>query len=340
MSCGLGAVVLVFMLVKYNTTDSVTEKDFLKNDIQQLEEKREELEITLQKLIDTYSVENQEIQSIQKRIADQKKLLSNKDSNISQMKKDLAQLKKDIKDTKVEKKTDTIKIENKGEENYILGLKVEGKKIVILLDASASMTNEKLINIIKVKNGSKEDKLKASKWLRTKKIIGWLLARLPASSEVMVIAYNDDIHFLGGRNWIGRGSSEDIQSILKDLAVLIPEGGTNLQKGLRTARNFKPTNLYLITDGLPTIGESRFSGLNPFATCNSLLGKSSKISGECRIKLFQHSIYENMPPGVIGTPRINVILLPIEGDPDAVNEYWAWSSATGGLLISPASDWP
>ena len=201
-------------------------------------------------------------------------------------------------------------------------------------------TKKKLINIIKVKNGSKEDKLKASKWLRTKKIIGWLLARLPASSEVMVIAYNDDIHFLGGRNWIGRGSSEDIQSILKDLAVLIPEGGTNLQKGLRTARNFKPTNLYLITDGLPTIGESRFSGLNPFATCNSLLGKSSKISGECRIKLFQHSIYENMPPGVIGTPRINVILLPIEGDPDAVNEYWAWSSATGGLLISPASDWP
>ena len=76
MSWGLGAVVLVFMLVKYNTTDSVTEKDFLKNDIQQLEEKREELEITLQKLIDTYSVENQEIQSIQKRIADQKKLLS------------------------------------------------------------------------------------------------------------------------------------------------------------------------------------------------------------------------------------------------------------------------
>ena len=340
MSCGLGAVVLVFMLVKYNTTDSVTEKDFLKNDIQQLQEKREELEITLQELIDTYSVESQKVKSIQKRIADQKKLLSNKDLNIGQMKKDLAQLKKDIKDTKIEKKTDTIKIENRGEENYILGLKVEGSKIIILLDASASMTNEKLIDIIKVKNGSKEGKLKASKWLRVKKIIGWLLARLPVSSEVMVIAYNDDIHFLGGKNWIGRDSSEHIQSILTDLTVLMPEGSTNLQKGLRTAKNFRPTNLYIITDGLPTVGESRFSSLNPFATCNSLLGKSNKISGECRVKLFQHSVYENMPPGVIGTPRINVILLPIEGDPDAANEYWAWTSTTGGLLISPASDWP
>ena len=56
----------------------------------------------------------------------------------------------DAKIPKVEKKTDIIKIENKGEENYILGLKVEGRKIIILLDASASMTNEKLIDIIKI----------------------------------------------------------------------------------------------------------------------------------------------------------------------------------------------
>ena len=340
MSCGLGAVVLVFMLVKHNTSDSVIETDFLKNDIEQLQEKKEVLAVTLQELIADYSNDSQQIKSIQKRIADYKNLLSNKDSNINLIKENLAQLKKDIKDTKVEKKKDIIKIENKGEENYILGLKVEGRKIIILLDSSASMTNEKLIDIIKIKNGSKLEKLKAKKWLRAKKTVSWLLARLPKNSEVIVVAYNDGIHFLGGSNWISRESDENIQSILTDLNMLVPEGSTNLQKGLRSISNLRSTNLYLITDGLPTTGESRFRSLNPFSGCSSLLGKSNKISGECRIQLFQHSVYESMPPGVVGTPKVNVILLPIEGDPDAVNEYWAWSSATGGLVISPASNWP
>ena len=38
MSCGLGAVVLVFMLVKHNVSDSVIETDFRKNDIEQLQD--------------------------------------------------------------------------------------------------------------------------------------------------------------------------------------------------------------------------------------------------------------------------------------------------------------
>ena len=37
MSCGLGAIVLVFMLVKHNVNDSSVELDNLKNDIQNLE---------------------------------------------------------------------------------------------------------------------------------------------------------------------------------------------------------------------------------------------------------------------------------------------------------------
>jgi len=44
-----------------------------------------------------------------------------------------------------------------------LGLKVEGQKIAILVDNSASMTNEKLIDIIKTKHSSKKDKQQAKK---------------------------------------------------------------------------------------------------------------------------------------------------------------------------------
>jgi hypothetical protein len=66
------------------------------------------------------------------------------------------------------------------------------------------------------------------------------------------------------------------------------------------------------------------------------LGKSATISGECRLKLFRQSIRDSSLRGV----TVNVILLPIEGDPDAANEYWAWAAQSGGLVISPAANWP
>ena len=40
MSCGLGAIVLVFMLVKLNGESSILETDLLKKDIQRLEDKK------------------------------------------------------------------------------------------------------------------------------------------------------------------------------------------------------------------------------------------------------------------------------------------------------------
>jgi len=34
------------------------------------------------------------------------------------------------------------------------------------------------------------------------------------------------------------------------------------------------------------------------------------------------------------------VLLPIEGDPQASHEFWKWTAATDGILISPATSWP
>ncbi len=222
------------------------------------------------------------------------------------------------------------------EENYLMGLKVEGPRIAILVDASASMTDEKLIDIIKTKSGSKAGKLQASKWLRTKRVIEWLLARLPIDSEVMAVAFNEQATALGQPGWQKAGGSGAIQAIIQDMNGLVPEGGTNLQLGLQAINKQSPSNIYIVTDGLPTRGESSYKSLNPFASCGSLTGTSKTISGECRVKLFRQTIKDSHVPAAV----INTILLPIEGDPDAVNEFWAWTASTGGLLISPASDWP
>ena len=43
-----------------------------------------------------------------------------------------------------------------------------------------------------------------------------------------------------------------------------------------------------------------------------------------------------LPPGV----PVNVILLPMEGDPMAPAAYWTLARRTRGSFLSPARDWP
>lgn len=336
MSCGLGAVVLVFMLVKHNVSNSAVETDLLSADVKKLELVQEQLQQTLEQLLDVSQSEAQKIAQLKARLAPLEAQLSQKESSLVQKTARLAALKNDIAARPIARKQDLVEEERGGEENYLMGLKVEGRRIAVLLDSSASMTDERLIDIIKRKNGAEAAKKQGPKWLRTLRIMRWILARVPKTSELTVISYNASVISLGKSNWIRLDRPETIAALYKELETIVPQGATNLQKGLQSLSGRAVTDLYLITDGLPTTGESRYASLNPFSGCGSLLGKSSTISGECRVKLFRQTLQDSG----LGAMKINVILLPIEGDPDAVNEYWRWAALSGGLLISPAVNWP
>lgn len=335
MSCGLGAIILVFMLVKFNVNDASIEVDKLKKDVESLEAIEQDSMQALEKVKNQLAEQSRQKSVIEKELNETRTLAAQQSADIQRSSMKISDLKSDIKDIKVPKKEDLIEIKKVNEENYLLGLKVEGSKIAILVDSSASMTHEKLIDIIKTKNGAAHEKQQAEKWRRTKSIVKWLLARVPTNSEVIVVAFNEKAKTLGSSGWM-KASSTSLSSVLTDLETLTPEGATNLQHGLQTVNKLNPSNLYIITDGLPTKGESNYKSLNPFASCNSLSGNSTTISGECRVKLFQQTIIESTPLGA----QVDVVLLPIEGDPEAINQYWNWAAATGGLLISPASNWP
>lgn len=327
---------LVFMLVKHNVSNSTPEADLLLGDVQRLELKQEELQQTLLQLQNISQSEAEKIARLKAKLAQLEGALSQKKLSLAQKKNQLAALKKDISTRPIARKEDLVEDDRGGEETYLMGLKVEGKRIAVLIDSSASMTDEALIDIIKRKNGFVTDKKLGPKWLRTKRTARWLLARVPKTSQLAVISYNASAKLLGSANWLKRDNPANLVALYGELDTLIPEGATNLQKGLQIVSQLGVTDLYLITDGLPTVGESRYASLNPFASCSSLLGKSSTISGECRVKLFRQTIQDSSLREV----KVNVILLPIEGDPDAVNEYWAWAALSGGLVISPAVNWP
>lgn len=328
------------MLVKNNVEDTTStsnsEVEKLQSDISRLSELESEKLKSLNELSSSLDSEIKKQKTLKNQLASVQAKNQTDSEQIKSLNQELEKLKSSIKDIEVKKQSDLVQTETINEENYLLGLKVEGQKIAILVDSSASMTHEKLIDIIKVKNGSDQEKKNADKWRRTKRITQWLLARAPKSSEIVVIHFNEKAGELGKAGWKDVSDPSTVGTILSQLEAVTPTGGTNLQIGLEQLKKYAPSNLYVITDGLPTKGQSRYKSLNPFANCSSLRGSSNTISGECRVKLFRQTLQESSQQHV----KTNIILLPIEGDPDAINEYWSWSAATGGLLISPALNWP
>jgi CRISPR/Cas system-associated endoribonuclease Cas2 len=336
MSCGLGAIVLVFMLVKHNVQNSVLETDLLKNDLQRLEEKGKDLHEQITEIDSRQVTIFTRIEKVSSEIEKIRDAVSKTKSEMASQTSQKKTLQKAIETIKISKKPDVIEDIPVGEENYIIGLRVTGRKIGILVDSSSSMTDEILIDVIRRKNSSVGNKKVGPKWQRTKKIIEWLLARIPQQSDFNVITFNNNTSQLGGQGWKGAGDASAMGRVLGDLDLTVPEGSTNLHAGLEAIAALNPTDIYLITDGLPTDGSASYKSLNPFASCSSLLGGASTISGECRAKLFRHTVNSLKLPGV----TVNVILLPIEGDPEASKEFWNWTSLTNGLLISPAASWP
>jgi hypothetical protein len=336
MSCGLGAIILVFMLVNFNSESSVLETDLLKKDIQRLEDKNK---ILLEKVTKEESRKVDILTRIEEASSAIEKLrvaiMKSKNEIAYQESKKLI-LKNSIKAIKIPKNIDVVKDTQVGQVEHIIGLRVKGRKIGILVDSSSSMTDEILVDVIRRKNTNTLNKKAGPKWQRTKKIVKWLLARAPQQSNVSVIAFNNAASQLGGKGWKVGGDALVLEPVLKDLDSIVPEGSTNLQAGLREIATLKPTDIYLITDGLPTNGSDGYKSLNPFARCSSLWGGASSISGECRAKLFKHTVNSTELPGA----TVNVILLPIEGDPEASNEFWKWTSQTNGILINPAASWP
>ena len=340
MSCGLGAVILMFLLVKKNSQE----------EIKQIVEPQANSEIELLKKEEKQlKIENENLKNLKFKLSKQEKdlkLNSEDYESILNAQKEkeksnnlkINELEKNIENIDIKKNTDNLNLKGEGQQEYLIGLELKGKKIAILLDSSASMTDEKLIDIITRKTQSDKNIKKGPKWQRTLRIMKWLLVRLPENSKVSVIQFSDSSRILGKRNWYNN-NSKDLSLLFKEINSIIPGDATNLDAAFKAIRGMevKPDEIFLITDGLPTKG-SKNTNVNFFSKCNSIIGNAKKISGECREKLFLSSI--NEASSIISSIKINIILLPLEGDPQASYNFWKLTAKNNGLLFVPSKDWP
>ena len=213
-----------------------------------------------------------------------------------------------------------------GDRQYLTGLKMGGKRILILVDASASMLDETIVNIIRRRNLDAVSRISAPKWQRALKTADWLVSNLPNNTNFQLYSFNTRAKAtLSGTdgNWLQTSKRTDIDSAISALHQIAPEGGTSLYHAFTAAKELSPPpdNILLLTDGLPTRGRAK-----PIKTT---------VSADKRLDHF-----EQAAKVLNGKIPVNTILLPMEGDAWAAAAFWALAINSKGSFMTPSRDWP
>ncbi len=344
MSCGFGSAVLLFLIIKHNVDTNVpipVNNREQTAEVMLLEEEILEGRQNLAKTRNTISEIDEELvvaqgmaRRIMAKIEETRALIEQLSEttssveleqlklNIKQLEEQKQQLQEDLKD----RGSDVRRLVGDGKREYLTGLKLDGKRILILLDVSSSMLDDTIVNIIRFRNMRDGVKRNAPKWVQTLRMVDWLSARLPRDSQYQIYVFNTKARALlpglAGK-WLEVSNKAKLNAMIEALGRIVPEGGTNLEQAFVTISKLRPRpdNVYLITDGLPTQGSKRVRG--------------ATITGKQRLDLFTRAV-ERLPGGI----PMNVILAPMEGDPNAAFAFWRLAMSTNGAFLIPSEDWP
>ena len=73
-----------------------------------------------------------------------------------------------------------------GNRQYLTGLNLGGRRIAIMVDTSASMLANQLVNVIRLRNMDPALQKQADKWVRTLNTVDWLTAQLPVNAQFQI----------------------------------------------------------------------------------------------------------------------------------------------------------
>ena len=345
MSCGFGAVVLVFLIIDHSmeveskelNRDLLSEVNFLEEEILDGKEGLVRLRNTLSD-IDLEMVEAQgRATRITEEISEYEALIESlradgytEEADIDQLKAEIRSLEEEVKKLREAAPEDggrsARSFIGEGNRQYLTGLNLGGRNIAILLDISSSMLADRLVNIIRLRNMDEKVQRQADKWSRALNTVDWLTAQLPVNSEYQVITFNtrasSALPGTAGK-WLEVANQAQLEQVSSELRKITPSGGTSLENAFLALQQLSPSpdNIFLITDGLPTQGTGPPRG--------------TRINGRERQKLYRQAV-KQLPGGV----PVNIILAPMEGDPMAASEFWQLAQVSSGSFLSPSKDWP
>ena len=347
MTCGLGAVILLFMIINGAIRDnSVKVTSDLQGEVDRLE--REVLEghrnlVELRNTIIETDDERVLTQGLALRMIESLKEIRvelatfdastlARREHINRLQADLRSLEEDAHRLSAslpseETPGDRVRVHvGDGDRQYLTGLKVGGSRILFLVDSSASMLGSTIVNVIRRRNLPEKDKVRAAKWRQALATVDWLTTQIPRDSRFQIYAFNTSARPVTpdtAGQWLDGSDREILNGAVRRMNQIVPADGTSLFHALAVASqlNPRPDNIILLTDGLPTVGKSP--------------ARASTVSARQRTKLFNRAV-EQLPSGI----PVNVVLFPMEGDPLAASAFWKLAIGTRGSFMSLAEDWP
>jgi hypothetical protein len=347
ITCGLGAIILLFVLINAKSAahqDTVT-ADF-RAEVSRLErlaldgkkqliQARNSLENTETDLVKIQGLSRQIIEILDKNkvelSAKSKETLAAQ-AHVNQLKADLKSLEEDVKRLRAGAKASEElgsklrPFPGQGDRQYLTDLKMGGKRIFILVDSSASMLDETIVGIIRRRNLHQKEKLVSPKWRQAVATIDWLTTQLPPTSKFQVYTFNETAGpLIAGTQgtWLNAGDADKLNQTVEHMHKLVPQNGTSLINAFKAIQDMQPApdNIFLLTDGLPTMGTKKPWG--------------KRVSGKNRLGYFSAAV-DALPSKI----PVNIILYPMEGDPAAAVAFWKLAKNTKGSFFCPSKDWP
>jgi hypothetical protein len=335
MACGFGAVTLLFLILRHNINEVETpdlrlsaEVNLLQEDIRDAEEDRVELLNSLEKIqleiVIAQGLSNRVVTELEE---EERSIQADPEEQVAMLRRQVEELERETANMEEVEFADKVReFLGEGNRQYLTGLNLGGERVLILVDGSASMLADSVVNAVRRRNMEDEQKKRSPKWAWTMRTVEWLLAQLPPSSRFQLYVFNTEAGpVVGGSEgeWLDAADSLQLERAVEGMRDYSPGGGTSLENAFLSIGDFenKPDNLFLLTDGLPTQGKSAPS--------------KYMVTGRQRRKHFDAAV-KMLPRGI----PVNTILFPMEGDPEAAALFWQIAMNSKGAFIAPSRDWP
>jgi hypothetical protein len=345
--CGFGAVVLFYTIVQAHAgAKEIIRIDQLTGEVRKLDQEVKEgvknlvvLRNALEKTDEDAAAARARAIRVAEELKKRKEESSTYDEESIARREHINKLIADIKSLEEGKKRleggaldkgpagDRIKaFRGRGDRRYISALRIKGRRIMVLLDTSASMMDDDVVKIIRLRNEPEAARKLGPKWRRALDMVEWVTAQLPNNSQFQVYGFNVKARAVVSDTqgkWLDGNDPRAINNVLSAARNIVPADGTSLVNALTALRTINPApdQIILITDGLPTQG--------------SVPPSRKFINVREREKLFEDAMKT-----VTKDQPMDVVLLPMKGDLLAAHAFWRLARKTGGSYVIPSRDWP
>jgi len=346
MSCGFGAVILFFMIINAQVKETTQVDPELMAETNKLEieilEGRKNLVLarnTKERLDDERVTAEGQIAEIVALIQELRAELSKYDNDtlakierVEQLQSDIESLEEEVKrlmslkSEQEEKGQQLRRFKGEGDRQYLTGLKLGGERTLVLIDRSASMLHEEIVNIVRRRNLPEAEQLRSVKWRQAVASVDWLTAQFRPGSQFQMYMFNNTVEpVIKGSDgvWLQADDATQLDEAIRVLRRTVPKNGTNMKAAFEVVSKLtpRPDNIILLVDGLPTMDSAETS--------------KRFVTGKERVNLHDRAI-RVLPSGI----PVNILLFPMEGDYDASVKYWLLAYGTGGSYMSVSEDWP